>query len=232
MMRRMTGTLAILALAACGGGSENSPAGGNSSVAPAAEEPSGFPKFVTADYIELAKIGQISRFRSAVGHDFSDSFETARSMKHYFVPSVSDWSSVRIYSPVDGTVAQVVSEWAGKQLRIVPTAQPDYTVRLFHVNTSITAGAQVTAGQLLGTHIGSQTYSDVAVEYNNPQGWQLVSYFDVMTSAVFQAYQARGVGSPSALIITKAQRDADPLTVDGNGNFATQGSLPNWVTLN
>jgi hypothetical protein len=41
----------------------------------------GIPRFVQADYIELAKIGQISRFRSGVGHEYSDAIEFCRSMQ-------------------------------------------------------------------------------------------------------------------------------------------------------
>lgn len=48
------------------------------------------PKFVQADWIDLSRIGTISKFRSGVGHDFSDhnnpNGEHCRSMKHYFSP--------------------------------------------------------------------------------------------------------------------------------------------------
>ena len=46
----------------------------------------GIPKFVNINYIELYKIYCISKFRSAIGHDYSDDFESCRSMKHYFHP--------------------------------------------------------------------------------------------------------------------------------------------------
>src|SRR5271157_4106095 len=56
------------------------------------------PTLVEADYIELPKIASISKFRSAAGHDYSDAFESCRSMKHYFRPSEdADWASVRIF---------------------------------------------------------------------------------------------------------------------------------------
>ena len=43
------------------------------------------PKFVQADWIDISRIGSISKFRSAVGHDYSHgTSETCRSMKHYF----------------------------------------------------------------------------------------------------------------------------------------------------
>src|SRR5688572_19041243 len=46
----------------------------------------GVPRLATADYIDLSKIRRVSFFRSSVGHDASDDFESCRSMKHYFMP--------------------------------------------------------------------------------------------------------------------------------------------------
>jgi len=42
------------------------------------------PQFITASHIDISDVASVSRFRSAAGHDFSDSFETCCSMKHYF----------------------------------------------------------------------------------------------------------------------------------------------------
>ena len=39
-------------------------------------------KIASADFIDLDKIGHISRFRSGKGHDYPDGYETCRSMKH------------------------------------------------------------------------------------------------------------------------------------------------------
>ncbi|MFQ5356513.1 MAG: hypothetical protein ACE5DY_08545, partial [Mariprofundaceae bacterium] len=50
----------------------------------------GAPQFVSTDFVALTNdINDISMFRSASGHDYSDSFETCRSMKHYFSPPVA-----------------------------------------------------------------------------------------------------------------------------------------------
>jgi len=48
----------------------------------------GVPRFVATDYIESARIARVSRFRSGYGHDYSDAFESCRSMKHYYMPAV------------------------------------------------------------------------------------------------------------------------------------------------
>ena len=61
----------------------------------------GIPQFASADVIELDKISELSKFRSGEGHDYSDKFETCRSMKHYFLPqSAADKLSIKIFSPM------------------------------------------------------------------------------------------------------------------------------------
>ena len=101
----------------------------------------GIPKFVTSDHIELDKIERISKFRSGEGHDYSDDFESCRSMKHYYSPDsqVVDWSQIKIFSPVDGTILKMEVEGlpnSGKQLHIRSTAYPAFTFRIFHVNVN------------------------------------------------------------------------------------------------
>lgn len=196
----------------------------------------GIPRFAGADYIELAKIERISRFRSGEGHDYSDDFESCRSMKHYFQPSNTvDWASIQIRSPVAGTVYRLSPEGlagSGTQVRIKSRDFPAFYFILFHVQTNgvTSVGDAVGAGQLLGTHIGTQTTSDIAVGVNTPTGWKLLSYFDVMTDALFGTYQARGINSRTNAIISKEARDGDPLICNGE-TFAGPGNLPNWVTL-
>lgn len=201
-------------------------AGCKSPVGPSDDGSGGSPPAqaqATADYIELSRITRISRFRSAVGHDYSDDYESCRSMKHYFVPGSYP---VKIFSPVAGKIGYLTQEWAGTQVGIQAGSR---MFIIFHVNVSasLKVGDSVTAGQQIGTHVGSQTWSDIAVR----EGGRLLSYFDVMTDAVFQRYRNRGVGSKSDLIISKAARDADPLTCSGDA-FLTQGTLPNWIYLN
>jgi hypothetical protein len=178
---------------------------------------------VTADYIELNKITRISKFRSGVGHDYSDSSETCRSKKHYFVPQTYP---VKIFSPVSGSITYLTQEWAGTQVGI---QAGNRTFVIFHVDvsSSLAVGSSVSAGQEIGTHIGPQTWSDIAVWEND----KLLSYFELMTDSVFQNYQSRGISSRDQLIISQADRDADPLTCNGE-TFQSAGTIPNWVDLN
>jgi hypothetical protein len=193
----------------------------------------GVPRFITRDYIDLAPILRISRFRSAEGHSYADAVESCRSMKHYFQPrSTADWSSVRVFSPVTGVIARTTLEWAGTQLEIQSDAYPAFSVVLFHVNLAagLGEGSRLGAGQAIGTHIGSQTTSDVAVRVDSTEGMRLVSYFDAVTDEVFDQYRLRGVASRETLIISRSDRDANPLTCDGEA-FTSRGAIEGWLSL-
>jgi hypothetical protein len=191
------------------------------------------PHFVAVDYIELDKIERISKFRSSVGHDYHDDFERCRSMKHYFEPKSSvDWSSIKIYAPVNGSVSRMIEEWAGTQVQIQSQKYPQYFFIIFHINLAVPLhiGDLLTAGQQLGMHIGSQTMSDIAVGVATEKGWELISYFEVLNDSLFQRYQLKGVEKRSDLIITKEARDADSLKCAGDA-FIASGTIEDWVTL-
>ncbi len=190
----------------------------------------GIPRFVTASYINLDAIGRISRFRSAVGHDYSDEFESCRSMKHYFEPT--DWTRAVVFSPVEGTISGIEYEWAGAKISIRSTAYTAITFTIFHATPldQLAIGVTVTAGQEIGAHIGQQTMSDIAVSVNTPGGWKLISYFDVLTDEGFAPFRQRGVPSREAAIITREERDANPLSCRGEA-FTEYGTIEDWINL-
>jgi hypothetical protein len=196
-------------------------------------ETNSLPRLVETNYLELAKVAAISKFRSAAGHDYSDDFETCRSMKHYFQPEATvDWASVRIISPVAGAVFRTEDEWAGTRVEIQAAQCPAFCFTLFHVRLvhPLRPGDKVAAGQWLGFHCGHETCSDIAVSINTPKGRKLVSYFDVMSDRVFQAYRVRGVPSRDELIVSRPARDADPLTCQ-DGKFIGRRPGGDWVQL-
>lgn len=107
-------------------------------------------------------------------------------------------------------------------------------IHIFHVSQAshLAEGDTVAAGQLLGTHASNETMSDIAVlVYTTQTEWRYTSYFDVLSDGLFQTYQARGVASRDAMIISKEARDADPLACSGQ-TFTSFGTLESWVTLN
>lgn len=195
----------------------------------------GIPQFVAVDYIEPAPIGRISKFRSSVGHDYSDAFEDCRSMKHYFEPKPEvDWSTIKVFAPVAGTITRVEPEAVGgTKVEIVADAYPAFRFSIFHVSLSPArqVNDHVTEGEQLGTHVGTQTMSDISVIVNDPtrQG-RMISYFETMTDELFASYTARGVENRAALVISKPTRDQSPLTCNGD-TFTSIDPLEAWVTL-
>ena len=169
-----------------------------------------------------------------MGHDYWDDFERCRSMKHYFVPRpFAGAETIAIQAPLDAEVVRIDPEWAGVQLHLQSRSHPAFTIVLFHVTLMpvLAVGDVVTTGQALGTHVGPQTASDIAVMVNDPGGRRLISYFEILSDPVWMGYAARGVESRQALIISKAQREADLLECDGQ-RFLTAGTLPQRRELN
>lgn len=193
----------------------------------------GIPRFMNLQYISLSKTRRITRFRSGIGHDYSDDFEKCRSMKHYFQPRPGvDWSGIRIAAPVEGTLHDLAEEWAGTRVTIRSQQYPAFYFTIFHVNVrdGLTVGDPVQAGENLGFHIGSQTWSDIAIRVETPGGSKLISYFSVMTDSLFDDYRALGLASPNRFIISREARDNDPLQCNGD-EFENQGNIANWVVL-
>lgn len=191
----------------------------------------GVPKFVGTNYIDLSKVFQLSKFRSSAGHDYSDDVEKCRSMKHYFMRP--DASTV-IWSPVAGAVALLRDDFVGTQVQIRSDVQPEFTFIIFHVALvkPLVLGEHVAEGQVLGTHVGLQTFSDIAVAVNASDGYRLVSYFDTLTDAAFAPFKARGISSPAQLSFSTSERDAAPYTCSGQAfsNLKTQPDTE-YVTL-
>jgi hypothetical protein len=106
-------------------------------------------------------------------------------------------------------------------------------ISIFHINLAKTfnKGDEVAAGKFLGTHIGGQTTSDIAVGVNTPSGWKLISFFQAMEESLFNEYKKRGVNSIDNLIITKEERDAEPLTCKDDESFENSETLGNYVIL-
>jgi len=231
---RCIAVLAILFLASCESVTEEGNGNGGDDRQDVYDvDTLGVPRFVAFNHIDLNQVYRMSRFRSAVGHDYSDDFESCRSMKHYFQPRAGvDWSAVTLTAPVAGSITRVEEEWAGQRVEIQSDEYPAFRFILFHVSPfqPLQVGDTVAAGQVLGTHIGSQTNSDIAVGVTTPGGWKLVSFLETLTDAAFAAYINRGLGSRGAAIITRAQRDADPLTCSGE-TILTRGHLADWIVF-
>lgn len=214
-------------------------------------------QFVQHDFVDIAKIGSISKFRSGIGHDFSNGGETCRSMKHYYTPAFTSAdmqqlsnqpkkqgkqlppaptpdTAVAIYAPVDGRIADIKSEHfpVGEQIFITPDKAKGYSIRLFHVYPvdGIKKGSHVTAGQHIG-NISRLSETDISVQAGQING-RYISYFDVMPDSIFASYKELGIKDRSELIFSKEYRDANPFTCNGEQFTQQREGGDQTVTLN
>lgn len=202
----------------------------------------GIPKFVNANYIQLSAIRSVSLFRSSLSY-YADSSELCSSMQHFFEPKSNvDWNAVKIYAPVSGTVGVIPEE--GRPESVILIIQSDtFKAFRFHISHvkpdhNFEANEHVIEGQYLGTHLSPEFYSsakdyssEISVYVNDilkPSG-RLVSYFDVLTDDVFFEYMIRGATLRSDFIISKAEREANPLDCK---THMPDDPLEKWFTLN
>jgi hypothetical protein len=179
-------------------------------------------RILTDNVVDPANLAGITRFRSCCGHSYGGSGESNRSMKHYLIPFAALMGSDRsvpVFSPFDGEIVSMNPEqhvlWClgatfqGYQIRIVPRARPDTHVVIFHVNATRGPGA-VASGEQIGyadlRNCDGYSSFDVTIQ----SGSDLYSYFDWLEDGTFAPWQARGLPSREAAIVSKEARDADP----------------------
>jgi hypothetical protein len=198
------------------------------------------PQFITHDFVDPQYLNAIARYRSGVGHSFSDGYEPAdRSLKNYFEPKpiyLNTRDALPLFAPATGALATVVPEGhvlangerRGFQLSLIPDGYPAFEIRLFHVNLSagLGAGSHVVAGDTLGfADLREAVDFDwaVAVAWNArplfgdagqalvAPGYRLLSPFDLMTDAAFAHYAAyNGITDRSQFVVPLAYRAAHP----------------------
>jgi len=198
------------------------------------------PRFLTAPFIDVELVTWVSRFRAAAGHDMPDSFESCRSMKHYFLPGKGEGTrnpenrNVTLYAPADGIITLVREEHVayGKQVMFSVKGVVGATVRMFHVDLlpGVGQGTRLRAGEPIGRVVpGAAT--DIMVElYLGEDKKRAVSYFDVMTDEVFAPYAALG-HVRSDFVVPREVRDAWPFECEGEAFVEVDPEAIHWVTL-
>jgi len=76
--------------------------------------------------------------------------------------------------------------------------------------------------------------TDIAVQTGGFGNRQFISYFSVMSDQLFAKYQNRGLDSRNDVIISRAERDADPLQCAGEQfakNYDSGDSPGHWFYL-
>ena len=218
----------------------------------------GASQIITTNPLEETDIANISKFRSAAGHDSSDSFETCRSMKHYFQPSSKTNLTNEVYAPFDGIVVSMNTEEGGgfvddgitnQRIAFKPSLASAYQVMFYHIDViaelNLAPGDTINAGTLIGygrlVRVNSDVTDpeaepstsndfDIKVDVLTKDGVRAVSLFNLMTDSVFAEFSSFTT-SKSDLIISKDVRDADLLTCEGE-TFTSSGSLLNWLISN
>ena len=202
------------------------------------------PKIASYNFSELDKYSRMSKIRSAVGHDFSyntPEYDATRSncksMKHYFIPMgvpkenaayataphTFEWMSIKFFAPVDGRIIGVYhteTEYGPQaNFTVASSDYPGYFFMYFHVtlDPDLKENSVVKAGQLVGTLGSEESWGEIAVSIKiGPNDHRLVSFLEVATDEVVEEYKARGFKTASDVIVTKEQRDANPLKCDNS----------------
>jgi hypothetical protein len=204
--------------------------------------------WIVANPFSLAKVTEISAFRSCLGHDFSGDDiqgkpETDRSMKHYIQTSIP-WNppdTLKGVAPFAGQVSiHDESIPVGHQVWVVsPTL--GWAFVYFHADPLVASGATVTAGEpvaawpakgaLAGYEkagAGAEPALEFDIALESADGSTLDSPLLHMTPRVAAIWAAKGF-TPARAIVSKAARDAAPCNNDFNGHpgdwvAATAGS--------
>ena len=207
-------------------------------------DPDNIPKVATSNFTELDKFSKMSKIRSGVGHDFSyntpeydKTRSNCKSMKHYFMPAgvpkqqalyastphTFPWMSIKFFSPVDGRIVGVYYKenkyGTEANFTVASSEHPGYFFMFFHIalDPSLKEGSVVKAGQQIGTLGDEEAWGEIATSIKiGPGDHRLVSFLEVATDEVVKQYKARGFETPSDVIVTKEQRDANPLPCDNS----------------
>ncbi len=178
-------------------------------------------------------------------------------MKHYFIqtgvprenslyastPHSFVWMSIKFFAPMDGTILNVqytdTPDGREAQFSIQSSEYPGYYISFLHVRLlpELVLGSSVTAGQQIGTLGNEEAWGEIVAEVQLSRDSKiLLSFLQVATDEVLQLYKDRGVTSVADVIITKEERDANPLACDRNseagwfaGSYKYQADMPYMI---
>lgn len=202
---------------------------------------------LTANFIDLAKVEKISKYRSCQGHTVvpQDESESARNMKHYVIlkPEYVGGNKVEVYSPISGIVSSTRAEpqkglegeiWLGNK-------DSNWAVSIQHlvILDSIKEGKKVKAGEIIG-HVANNgidvVYGVGAGNVKTIDGYQspylnLDSPFNHINESVLALYQAKGI-EKADLIYSKEYRDQNPCKYrDERGGLNDIDHPEDWVKI-
>jgi len=225
----------------------------------------GVPIFINSHFVDLDKIEYVKRFRSGFGTNSPDYFESCRCMHNSFIPFQKYWgldNEIEIYSPINGVITQVIplpvngsGKWvladenSATRVYIQSEEYPDFIVQIRPIDlriTDIKSGMKVSEGQLIGYATwASNTFLQtpcisigIDTRICPDANLKRLSYFDVITDDLFEDFIDRGATSREQFIISKEDRNNDPLVcVYPSDELTTfsfifeKGNIKNWVYL-
>ena len=229
-------------------------------------DPTNISKIAQFNFTELDKFSRMSKLRSGVGHDYAawtseydPSGMSCRSIKHYLVPAGVPrenrlysgtphsfvWMSIKFFAPMDGTILNVqytdTPDGREAQFSIQSSEYPGYYISFLHVRLlpGLVLGSSVTAGQQIGTLGNEEAWGEIVAEVHLSRDVKvLISFLQVATDEVLQLYKDRGITSAADVIITKEERDANPLACErtteagwftGSSKYQADLQFMTWV---
>ncbi len=210
-----------------------------------------FPFIEARWLVEYDKIWGISKFRAGVVNDYSDDFESCRTMKHYFSvkPEYRSPGEVRVLSPLfgGGIVTDITpfdpanpNALEDVQISFSSVYNQGYRVIISHIDldAGIKVGDYFEAGDPLGyIHISDTEPGiipkdmDIAVHVNTLTGVRYVSLLkcDPRIKDDYGYFRQFGNVHKDRFVISKEERDQNPLTCNG-GWYSQLDTIGDWVT--
>lgn len=202
------------------------------------------PPQIVANFIDLNKVRQITKFRSCSGHTTvpQDGREMKRNMKHYVIlyPQYHQENVVEIYAPYDGYIALLFGKeeiWIAPErkswLNLLPINQWMFSLTHVKPREGLKMGDKVKAGEVVGygtfsvSEPGSPSfdavYGTMSIPPKKVDNWpspfgDLDSIFNHMSPEVLDQYKRKGVTQEN-VIISEQARDNDPCVYRDGGPY-------------
>ena len=131
--------------------------------------------------------------------------------------------TLKFFAPANGTITNVINSQSHgepeSQFYVQSTEHPGYYFGFYHVKLApnLGNGSEVKVGQEIGTLGNEESWAEISVEARiNSREVHLFSFLEVADDEVLEQYKARGLNAVSDVIITKEERDANPIGCDRN----------------
>ncbi len=207
----------------------------------------GSQPIMTANFIDLAKVEKISKYRSCQGHLVvpQNESESRRNMKHYVIlkPEYQGGGKANVYSPINGIIKSIGKRpenglegeiWLGSD-----NDEWDVSIQHLFISEDLEEGQKVKAGQIIGMAADKGidvVYGVGAQGTKTIEGYQspylaLDSIFNHASKAILADYEAKGA-SLADLTYSKEFRDQNPCELEGTGGQLNDYEHPeDWTFL-